>query len=214
MLKKWLFCKTAWYLGLAKIFWMLTLPAKGLQSQSIGMFGNWLSHDVIHTYDNFNFRGIGEKLPPVLRIDVTLLNKYLNQTIKSNNLFINIKSWRIFVKWVCNSALKKRILSRMWRNLVFLCYWGTFFWILIFLFFYTSLVCVVLLLLTQTFDSNVKAPTLSGLSVSLISSGAMNFVSKSFINLSISSSSSLCTASNNVNTWSVEATLLIRKCLF
>ena len=40
---KWLFCKTTWYLGLAKIFWMPTLPAKWLQSQNIDMLGNWFT---------------------------------------------------------------------------------------------------------------------------------------------------------------------------
>ena len=51
------------------------------------------SHDVVDTNANFNFLGIGEKLPPVLlRIQVALLNKYLNQYIKINDLFINIES--------------------------------------------------------------------------------------------------------------------------
>ena len=60
----------------------------------------------------------------------------------------------------------------------------------------------------------MKELVLSGLSVSSISSGALNFVSKSFISLSISSSLSLCTASNNVNPWSVEVSLSIWKSLF
>ena len=85
------------------------------------------SHDVIDTNDNFNFLGIGKKLPPVLlQIEVALLNKYLNQNIKIKNLFTNIESWSTFVKLVGNSALKKTIVSRMWRNLAFSCEWGTF----------------------------------------------------------------------------------------
>ena len=37
---KWLFGKTTCFLGLAKVFWMPTLPTKWLQSQNIGMLGN------------------------------------------------------------------------------------------------------------------------------------------------------------------------------
>ena len=51
------------------------------------------SHDVIDTNDNFNFLGIGKKLPPVLlQIEVVLLSKYLNQNIKIKTLFISIES--------------------------------------------------------------------------------------------------------------------------
>ena len=80
------------------------------------------NHDIIDTNDNFNFLGIGEKLPPVLLwIEVALLKKYLNQNIKINNLFINIEKWTTFVKLVGNSVIKKTNLSRMWRNLAFPC---------------------------------------------------------------------------------------------
>ena len=58
---------------------------------------------------------------------------------------------------------------------------------------------LVLLSTTGTFDPNLKEFVLSGLSVSLTSSGAMNFVSNTFINLSLPSSLSLCTPPNNVN---------------
>ena len=37
---KWLFCKTSWYLVLAKIFWIPTLRRKSSQSQNIVMLGN------------------------------------------------------------------------------------------------------------------------------------------------------------------------------
>ena len=166
------------------------------------------SHDIIETNDNFNFLGVGEKLPLVLlRIMVALLNKYLSQNIKFNNFFINIKSLSTFVKLVDNSALKKTILSRMWRNLEFLRDRGIFFWLFLVLFVSSSLVCVVSVSKTWAFASNLKELVLSGLPVSSISSGATSFVSKSFINLSISSSLSLCTASNNMNPWSVEVPL-------
>ena len=42
-------------------------------------------------------------------------------------MFIDIESWSTFVKLVGNSALKKTILSRMWRNVSFP--WGVFFWL-------------------------------------------------------------------------------------
>ena len=87
------------------------------------------SYDVIDTNDNFHFLGIGEKLPSVLlRIRVALLKKCLNQNIKVNNSFIDIESWSTFVKLVGNSALKKKILSRMWRNAAFSCDRGIFLW--------------------------------------------------------------------------------------
>ena len=173
------------------------------------------SHDVIENNDNFNFLDVGEKLPPVLlRIMVALLNKYLSQNIKFNNFFINIKSLSTFVKLVDNSALKKTILSRMWRNLEFPRDRSIFFWLFLFLFVSSFLVCVVSVSKTWAFASNLKELVLSGLPVSSISSGAMSFVSKSFINLSISSSLSLCTASNNMNPWSVEVPPSISKCLF
>ena len=51
------------------------------------------SHDVINNNDRFSFLGIDEKLLPVLlRIEVALLNKYLNQNIRIKNMFINIES--------------------------------------------------------------------------------------------------------------------------
>ena len=94
--EKWLFCKTSWYLVLAKLFWMPMLTKKLVNS-----------HDVIDTNDDSHFLSTGEKLPPVLlQIDVALLDRYLNQNIKINNLFINIESGSTFVKLVINSALK------------------------------------------------------------------------------------------------------------
>ena len=141
--EKWLFCKTSWYLVLTKIFWMPTLPIKWLQSQyivhwclEIGLqpWFNWNESN-----DNFQFLGMGQKLPPVLlRIKVALLNKHLNQNNTINNLFINIKTWSTFVKLVENSALKKTILSIMWRNVSFPCNRGILFWL--FPFFCLSLV--------------------------------------------------------------------------
>ena len=51
------------------------------------------SHDVIDTNENYHFLGISNKIHPVLwPIEVNLLDKYLNQKIKINNLFINIES--------------------------------------------------------------------------------------------------------------------------
>ena len=76
-----------------------------------------------------------------------------------------------------------------------------------------SLVCVILWWTTWSFASNFKALKLPGLSVSLISSEAMNSLSKSFISSSISSSLSFCTVPNNVITWSIE-TLLSMKMFF
>ena len=164
------------------------------------------SHYVIDTNDNFHFLGIGEKLPPVLlQIEVALLNKYLNQNIKINNLFINIASWSTLVKLLGTSALRKTILSRMRKNVAFPFDQRTFFCFFLFLFVSSPLVSEVSWSTTCTFASNVKALILPGLSVSSISSRAMNYVWKLLINSSISSSLSLCTASNNVNTWSVEA---------
>ena len=165
------------------------------------------SHDVIETNGNFNLLGIGERLPPVLlQIEIGLLNKYLSQNIKIKNLFINIESWSNFIKLVHNSALKKTIDPRD-------C--GIFFWIFLFLFVSSSLVSVVSLSTTWKFSSNLKELTvLLGLPVGSSSSGAMNYVSKSFINSSVSSSLSLCTTSNNVNPWSVEVPLSVWKCLF
>ena len=151
--------------------------------------------------------GIGERLPPVLlQIEIGLLNKYLSQNIKIKNLFINIESWSNFIKLVHNSALKKTIDPRDR---------GIFFWIFLFLFVSSSLVSVVSLSTTWKFASNPKELTvLLGLPVGSSSSGAMNYVSKSFINSSVSSSLSLCTTSNNVNPWSVEVPLSVWKCLF
>ena len=164
------------------------------------------SHDVIETNGNFNLLGIGERLPPVLlQIEIGLLNKYLSQNIKIKNLFINIESWSNFIKLVHNSALKKTIDPRDR---------GIFFWIFLFLFVSSSLVSVVSLSTTWKFASNPKELTvLLGLSVGSSSSGAVNYVSKSFINSSVPSSLSLCTTSNNVNPWSVELPLSVWKCL-
>ena len=135
------------------------------------------SHDVIETNDNFNLLEIGERLTPVfLQIAVTLLNKCLSQNIKINNLFINIESWSTFVKLVDNSAIKKTILSRMWRNLEFPRNRSIFFWLFLFFFVSSSLVSVVSLSTTWTFASNLKELVISGLSVSSISSGAINYV--------------------------------------
>ena len=102
--------------------------------------------------------------------------------------------------------VKKRCVS-MWLG-----YFLLFFFL--FLFVSSSSVCVVHWSTAWTVASNVKTFTLHVLSVSSISSGVMNSVSKPFINLSISSSLSLWTASKNVNSWSVEASLSIWKCLF
>ena len=123
-----LFCKTTWYLGFAKIYWMLALPTKWLQSM---VYARKLvySHDVTDINDNFHFLDIAEKLPPaLLRIAVTLLNKYLNLNITTNNLFINIEIWSIFLKLLYNSALKYTIFSTLWRNVVFQDQ-GLFFWL-------------------------------------------------------------------------------------
>ena len=88
------------------------------------------SHDVIETNNNINFLGIGEKLPLVLlRIEVAFLKKYLSQNIKINNLFINTESSNTFIKLVDNSALKKTILLRMWKNLEFSRNRSIFFWL-------------------------------------------------------------------------------------
>ena len=124
----WLFCKTNWYLVLAEIFWMPTLPndcnPKTLVYFAIGLQA-W-----IDTNDNFHFQGTGEKLPLVLLwIEVALLHKYLDQNIKINNLLINIENWSTFIKLVDNSALKKAIFSGMQRNFAFPCDWGTFLWL-------------------------------------------------------------------------------------
>ena len=119
--------------------------------------------------------------------------------IKINKLFINIESFRTLLKLVRNSALKKTILSRMWKNLAFSCDWSTLFWLFLFLFISSSLDCVFPLSTKWTFTSNVKALALSRLSVSLISSGAMIFASKSLINLSILSSLLLFSTFSNVN---------------
>ena len=135
LLAKWLFCKTTWYLVLAKIFW---IPKHWYAWQLV------YCHDVIETNVNFNFLGVGNKLPPVLlQIEVALLNKYLSQNININNLFINIESWSTFVKLVGNSVLRKTILSRMWRNLEFPRDQSIFFRLFLFLFVSSSLVCVV-----------------------------------------------------------------------
>ena len=133
LLAKWLFWKTTWYLVLAKIFWMPMLPTKWLQFKKLVYLAIVYSHDVIETNDNFNLLEIGERLTPVfLQIAVTLLNKCLSQNIKINNLFINIESWSTFVKLVDNSAIKKAILSRMWRNLEFPRNRSIFFWLFLF----------------------------------------------------------------------------------
>ena len=154
---KWLFCKTSWYLVLAKIFWIPTLRRKSSQSQNIVMLGNL----------NQNIRN--RKL------------KHLRQTIG-------------------NSAIKKKILSRMWRTVAFPCGQGIFFSLFFSFFVSSSWVCVAPWSTRWAFASNVKSRALSGFQVSSISSGGMNSVSQSFINSSISSSLSLCTVSNNVNT--------------
>ena len=55
------------------------------------------SHDVIDMNENYYFLDIGEKVPPVLLwIEVVLLNKYSNQNLKINTLFIDIKSQKHF----------------------------------------------------------------------------------------------------------------------
>ena len=119
--------------------------------------------------------------------------------IKINKLFINIESFRTLLKLVRNSALKKTILLRMWKNLAFPCDRSTLFWLFLFLFISSSLECVFPLSTKWTFTSNVKALALSRMSVSLISSGAMIFASKSLINLSILSSLLLFSTFSNVN---------------
>ena len=104
LLAKWLFCVTTWYLVLAKIFWMPTLPTKWLQSQNIGMLWQFVYiHDVIDTNDNFHFLGISEKLPPVLlQIEVAFLNKYISISIKTSRLII------------CSKILKAEALLSNW----------------------------------------------------------------------------------------------------
>ena len=115
---------------------------------------------------------------------------------------------------VWNSTLKKTILSRIWKNVAFPFDQGIFFRLFPFLFVVSSLVCVVISSTIWTFTSGVKTLPFSRLSVSSISSGAMNSVSESFIDSSILSSSSLYTVYNNVNIWSVEIPLSIWKYLF
>ena len=112
-----------------------------------------------------------------------------------------------FIKLVGNSALKKTILSWMWRNIAFPCDWvfshGFFF--LFCLFFSSFKVCVIPFSITWTIASAVKTVVLYGLPVSSIYQGANNSLSESFINSSISSSFSFSKVTNNANIWLVEA---------
>ena len=133
LLAKWLFWNTTWFVVLAKIFnityKIIAIPKHYYAWQLV------YSDDVIDTNENFHFLSIGKKLhPALLRIEVGLLSKYLNQKIKMNNLFINIESWSTFFKLVGNSTLKITIFSRMWRNTAFPCDRGTFFLWLFFCF--------------------------------------------------------------------------------
>ena len=61
------------------------------------------NHDVIESNEKFTFLGIGEKLPPVLLpIEVALLNKYLSQNTKINNLLIKLKHFRQISLQLCS----------------------------------------------------------------------------------------------------------------
>ena len=140
---KWLFWKTTWFLGLEKIF-NVTYKVNAIPKHCYA----WqliCCHDVIDTNQNFYFLGIGKKPPPVfLWIEVALLNKYLNRKMEINNLFINSEILSTFFKLVGNSTIKKTIFSRMWRKFAF---WLFF----LFLFVFSSLVCVVPWLTTWIF---------------------------------------------------------------
>ena len=85
------------------------------------------SHYVTDTSESFHFLDIDKNVPPILLwIEVALLNKY-NQNIRINHLSTDIESWWTFVNLVENSALKKTILTRIWRSIAFLCHRGIFF---------------------------------------------------------------------------------------
>ena len=149
-----------------------------------------------------------------LRIEVALLNKSINQNIKINDFFIDIESWSTFFKLLGKSALRKAILSRMWRNLRFHVIGILTSGFFLILFACSSLVCVVPSSTAWTFASDVKTLVFPGILVRSISSEAMNSVSESFINSSFSYSFSLCTVCNNANIWSVKVPLSISKYLF
>ena len=166
-------------------------------------------HYVINTINNFHFLDNGEKLSPVfLLLEVGFLNKYISVSIKTSRLVM------------CSKILKAEVLlPNGWQlclqgdnsleNVQKLCVsmWTRYFLLVFFLFLFVSsyLVYVVPWSTIWTFSSNVKTLTLPWLLVTSISLGAMNSISKSFINSS--SSLLLCTASNNVNTWPVEVLL-------
>ena len=102
-------------------------------------------------------------------------------------MFINIKSWMTFVKLVGNLSSRRLYSQECGERLSFHVIRVLFSCFFLVLFVSSSLacavpcsslVCVVPWSTTWTFTSNVKALTLSGLSVSSIFSGAMNSVSK------------------------------------
>ena len=87
------------------------------------------SHDVIGTNDNFHFLGTGEKRPPVfLRIEVALLNKYLNQNININNLFTSIKIWTLSSNWLATLPSRRQYSRGCGETLYFHVMEVLFFW--------------------------------------------------------------------------------------
>ena len=49
------------------------------------------SHGVFYTIESFHFLGTDKKVPPVLLwIEIALLNKYFNQNIEINNLYMDL----------------------------------------------------------------------------------------------------------------------------
>ena len=107
-------------------------------------------HGVTDTNESFHFVRIGREVSTVLlRREIALFKKCFNQNIKINNLFIEIESWSTFVKLVENSVLKKKIISRMWRNVVFPCDSDIFFRI------FPLFVCLFLFSVCGSFISNM-----------------------------------------------------------
>ena len=105
---------------------MITIPKHWYAWQFV------YSNDVIETNEEFHFLGIGKNLSPVLlRIEVDLLNNYLNQKIKINNLFIISKAEALSSNWLLTLTSRKQ---HSWecgeRNIAFLCDRGTFLWLI------------------------------------------------------------------------------------
>ena len=136
---------------------MSTLPNRWLQSQLV------YSRNVVDTDESFHFLGISEKTPPILfRLLRWLINS--NQNIQINSLFISNESWSTFIKLAGTANMKKSILSKIWRKLVFPCDPGVFF---------RSFLCFCLPLDLQC------------VWYLRILSRAVNSVPKSFINVSV-----------------------------